>query len=128
MAGSLKFINMEVLIRHLVGKIFSKRIRKTLCLLETSEYLFLVLNILFVSCFLLHLIALSQIIQSSETHRNKWKQILDAIIFSSHRLKIIPIIHKIMFTDSFTFKTMETKICYFFHKISVWVCSDWLTY
>ena len=30
-------INVEVLIRHVVGKIFSKRIRKTPCLLETSE-------------------------------------------------------------------------------------------
>ena len=30
---------MEVLIRHVVGKFFSKRIRKTPCLLETSEYL-----------------------------------------------------------------------------------------
>ena len=33
-----KLINMEVLIRHVVGKIFSKRIRKTPCLLESSEY------------------------------------------------------------------------------------------
>ena len=30
-------INVEVLIRDVVGKIFSKRIRKTPCLLETSE-------------------------------------------------------------------------------------------
>ena len=33
-----KLINMEVLIRHVVGKVFSKRIRKTPCLLESSEY------------------------------------------------------------------------------------------
>jgi hypothetical protein len=33
-----KLINVEVLIRHVVGKIVSKRIRKTPCLLETSEY------------------------------------------------------------------------------------------
>ena len=33
-----KLINMEVLIRHVVGKFFSKRIRKTPCLLEISEY------------------------------------------------------------------------------------------
>ena len=32
-----KLINMEVLIRHVVGKIFSKRIRKTPCLIEISE-------------------------------------------------------------------------------------------
>ena len=29
---------METLIRHVVGNFFSKRIRKTPCLLETSEY------------------------------------------------------------------------------------------
>ena len=34
-----KLINVEVLIRPVVGKIFSKRIRKTPCLLETSEYM-----------------------------------------------------------------------------------------
>jgi hypothetical protein len=34
-----KLLNVEVLTRHLVWKIFSKRIRKTPCLLETSEYL-----------------------------------------------------------------------------------------
>ena len=34
-----KWINVEVLIRHVVGKFFSKRIRKTPCLLETSEYI-----------------------------------------------------------------------------------------
>ena len=34
-----KLINVEVLIRHVVGKIFSKRIRKTPCLLESSEYI-----------------------------------------------------------------------------------------
>ena len=33
-----KLINMEVLIRHVVGNIFSKRIRKTPCLFESSEY------------------------------------------------------------------------------------------
>ena len=33
-----KLINVEVLIRHVVGKILSKRIRKTPCLLESSEY------------------------------------------------------------------------------------------
>ena len=33
-----KLINVETLIRHVVGKNFSKRIRKTPCLLETSEY------------------------------------------------------------------------------------------
>ena len=33
-----KLINVEVLIRHVVGNFFSKRIRKTPCLLETSEY------------------------------------------------------------------------------------------
>ena len=33
-----KLINVEILIRHVVGKISSKRIRKTPCLLETSEY------------------------------------------------------------------------------------------
>jgi hypothetical protein len=33
-----KLINVEFLIRHVVGKIFSKRIRKTPCLFETSEY------------------------------------------------------------------------------------------
>ena len=32
---------MEVLIRHVVGKIFSKIIRKTPCLLESSEYMVL---------------------------------------------------------------------------------------
>jgi hypothetical protein len=32
-----KLINVEVLIRHVVGKIVSKRIRKTPWLLETSE-------------------------------------------------------------------------------------------
>jgi hypothetical protein len=32
-----KSINVEVLTRHVVGKIFSKRIRKTPWLLETSE-------------------------------------------------------------------------------------------
>jgi hypothetical protein len=36
---SHKLINVEVLIRHVAGKFFSKRIRKTPCLLETSEYL-----------------------------------------------------------------------------------------
>ena len=35
---SQKLINVEVLIRHVVGKIFSKKIRKTPCLLEISEY------------------------------------------------------------------------------------------
>jgi hypothetical protein len=35
---SQKLINVEVLIRHVLGKIFSKRIRKTPCLLESSEY------------------------------------------------------------------------------------------
>ena len=34
-----KLINVEVLITHVVGKIFSKRIRKTSCLLQTLEYL-----------------------------------------------------------------------------------------
>jgi hypothetical protein len=33
-----KSISVEVQIRHVVGKILSKRIRKTPCLLETSEY------------------------------------------------------------------------------------------
>ena len=33
-----KLINMEVLLRHVVGKIFSKRIRKTPSLLESSKY------------------------------------------------------------------------------------------
>ena len=37
-------ISVEVLIRHVVGKIFSKRIRKTPCLLESSEYYVLVLT------------------------------------------------------------------------------------
>ena len=32
-----KLINMEVLIRHVVGKFFSKRMGKTPCLLESSE-------------------------------------------------------------------------------------------
>ena len=36
-----KLISMEVLIRHVVGKIFSKRIRKTPCLLEISEDMYL---------------------------------------------------------------------------------------
>ena len=41
---SQKLINVEVLIRHvnckyIVGKIFSEIIRKTPCLLETSEYM-----------------------------------------------------------------------------------------
>ena len=36
---SQKLINVEVIIRHVVGKIFSKRIRKTPCLLESSEYI-----------------------------------------------------------------------------------------
>ena len=36
---SQKLINVEVLIKHVVGKIFSKRIRKTPCLLKTSEYI-----------------------------------------------------------------------------------------
>ena len=35
---SQKLINVEVIIRHVVGKFFSKRIKKTPCLLETSEY------------------------------------------------------------------------------------------
>ena len=34
---SQKSISVETLIRHVVGKMFSKRIRKTPCLLETSE-------------------------------------------------------------------------------------------
>ena len=34
-----KLINVEVLIRDVAGKIFSKRIRKTPCLLESSEYI-----------------------------------------------------------------------------------------
>ena len=34
-----KLINVEVLIRHVVGNFSSKRIRKTPCLLEFSEYL-----------------------------------------------------------------------------------------
>jgi hypothetical protein len=33
-----KLINTELPIRHVAGKIFSKRIRKTPCLLESSEY------------------------------------------------------------------------------------------
>jgi hypothetical protein len=36
---SQKLINVEVLIRHVVAKRFSKRIRKTPCLLETSAEL-----------------------------------------------------------------------------------------
>ena len=36
-----KLINVEVLIRHVVGKILSKRIRKTPCLLESSESVYL---------------------------------------------------------------------------------------
>ena len=35
-----KLINVEILIRPVVGKIFSKRIRKTPCLLKSSEYVF----------------------------------------------------------------------------------------
>ena len=34
-----KSINVEVLIRHVVGKFTAKRIRKTPCLLESSEYI-----------------------------------------------------------------------------------------
>ena len=35
-----KLINMEALIRHVVGKIFSKRIGNPPCLLDTSEYMY----------------------------------------------------------------------------------------
>ena len=35
-----KWINVEALIKHVVEKKLSKRIKKTPCLLETSEYLF----------------------------------------------------------------------------------------
>ena len=37
-----KLINVEVLIRHVVGKFFSKRIRKTPCLLETLRVAILI--------------------------------------------------------------------------------------
>ena len=48
-----KLINMEVLIRHVVGNFFSKRIRKTPCLLESSEYLHNDVRSKYIFCYFL---------------------------------------------------------------------------